>query len=391
MASEKSVLNNLFFFNSLGFGGTEQFLYELIKKYSKDFDIVIAYKDGAPAQVLRMAQYVDIIKWHEGLKIECERAFLNYNIEIIDDLICDDIVLVNHANPEKIDYKPPKHPRINRVINVSQFSMEILKRHYDKPCEFSYNPISVEKYEKPLILMSAFRGGDPARGAARCKLLAEKLDSYCKRYDKRYIWMIFSGRLCVKIDSPNVILMPPRTDVRAYMQLADYGISLPDDMETYGYTNVEFLMYGVPLVTTPLTVCNELKMDESMRLILDWNLENADQIIDQMFSEKKSFKYTPPEDRWNEILVKGPRKERKIKMSVKLYKVRATKEASDRGVVIPEAGGIPMEGDEFVVDEDRVKILSRHINFENCQFIEVLGECEEPHKEAPKKKTTKKK
>lgn len=391
------MIRNLFFFNYLGFGGTEQFLYEMVKKYSKDFDIAIAYKDGMPAQILRLAEYVDIIKWHEGMKIECERAFLNYNIEIIDDLNCDDIILVNHANPEKIKYEPPRHPRIRKAINVSRFAADILRKQYDKPCEYSYNPISIEEYERPLILMSAFRGADPVRGASRCKIFAQELDRYCRIHNKRYLWIVFSSHLCDEIESPNVMVLPPRTDVRAFMRLADYGISLPDDMETYGYTNVEFLLYGIPIVTTPLSVCEELKMDGSMRLILGWDMANAEEVIEEMFLKKKNFTYMPPKDRWDEILAKGERKE-KIKMSVKLFKVKATNEAFDRTVVIPEAGGVPKAGDEFVVDEDRVKVLSCHPNFGNCKFIEVIEELEEPKKEepkkedeAPKKKTTKKK
>ncbi|MBQ6125690.1 MAG: hypothetical protein IJI77_01520 [Erysipelotrichaceae bacterium] len=117
------MIKNLFYFNTLKpLGGTEQFLYEIVKKYSKDFHIAVAFEEASPSQAARLAQYVDVIHWRKGMKIECERAFLNFNIDIIDDLICDDISFVCHANFEQIGYKPPVHPRIRRTIAVSQFT-----------------------------------------------------------------------------------------------------------------------------------------------------------------------------------------------------------------------------------------------------------------------------
>jgi len=275
--------------------------------------------------------------------------------------------MVNHANCEMIKFN--SHPRIKRSIAVSEFTKDIFVKHFDIPTEVSYNPITLEEYDRPLVLMSAFRGGDPLRGAHRCKILAERLDKYCLEHNKHYVWFIFSKSLCTPIESPNVVLMPARTDVRAYMQLADWGISLPDNMETYGYTNVEFLMYNVPLVTTPLTVCNELGMDESMRLVVDFDMNNVDEIIDGMFTKKMKFKFKPPKDRWKELLKKG---EKEKDYTVGIYKVRATKKSEQLLVPIKEAEGIAKEGKIFEITEDRYDNLVNGNNDYRAKFAEVV-------------------
>ena len=394
------MIKNLFYFNCLGFGGTEQFLYEVVKKYSKDFHIVVAYKDGAIKQVKRLSKFVDVFKWHKGMKLECQRAFLNFNTEIIDDLICDDITFINHANVEKVGM-PQLHPRVNRTVNVSNYAQEIFKKYYNVPCEVSYNPITIEDYEKPLILMSAFRGNDPVRGARRCNELAKRMDNYCEKHNKRYLWLIFSSEFLFEIDSPNIVVLPPRVDVRAFMQLADWGISLPDDMETYGYTNVEFLLYGVPLVTTPITVCNELNIDSSMRLILNFDLSNSDEVIDNMFNKKMSFEYIPPKDRWDEILAKGQGYlEEKLKM--KLFKVRANDVSFNRGIHLAELGRPAKVGEEFETTEDRLDNLVNGNNKFGIPFATLIEEVkaepkvkeevkEEPKEEEKPKRGRKKK
>lgn len=368
------MIKNLFFFKKLNYlGGTEQFLYEIAKKYSKDFHIVVAYEDGSTKQVKRLSEYVDIIKWKKGTKIECEKAFLNFNIEIIDDLICDDITFICHAIYEEIGYQPPSHPRLKRCIAVSDFTKDNYEKHYDIPCELSYNPITIEDFEKPLILMSAFRADDPVRGSRRCNELAKRLDIYCTKHNKRYLWFIFSPKPSVQIESPNVVIIEPRLDVRAYMPMADWGINLANNMETYGYTNVEFLMQGVPLVTTPLSVCEELHMDSSMRLVVDYDLSNMDEIIEQMFTRKMGFNFTPPEDRWSKILALG-QGEIQEKLKMKLFKVRANSVSFDRGIHLSELGRPAKPGEEFETTEDRLDNLVNGNNKFSVPFAELIEE-----------------
>lgn len=385
------MIKNLFFFKVLSpLGGTEQFLYEIAKKYHDKFDIVVAYQIGDAQQVKRLSKFVNVFQWQKGQKVECEKAFLNFNIDIIDDLICDDISFVCHANYVELGYKPPIHPRIKRTIAVSNFTKEIYEKHYDIPCETCCNPITMEKYEKPLILMSAFRANDPIKGMDRVKILIERLDYYCQKNDKRYLFILFSLKPCIEIKSPNFVVLPPRMDVRGYMKLADYGVTLSKDMETYCYTNVEFLMQGIPIITTPLTVADELKMDSSMRLICDWDMSNVDEVIEQIFNRKMSFNYTPPNDRWNELLAKGKAEYEREKYSMKIFKVKANGLSLERGIHITELGRIANPGEEFEITEDRIDALVNSKNGFNVPFAELIEEVKtEPKKETKEEEPVK--
>ena len=73
--------------------------------------------------------------------------------------------------------------------------------------------------------------------------------------------------------------MKPRVDVRPYIADADYVLQLSNDMETYCYTINEALGYGVPIVTTPLTVVKELPKYVSNEKVKNY-LENANHVFD---------------------------------------------------------------------------------------------------------------
>lgn len=369
------MIKNLFFFKDLmPLGGTEQFLYEIAKKYHKDFDIAVAYHTGSIQQIKRLSKYINVFQWKPGVKIECEKAFLNFNINIIDDLICDDITFVSHANFEVIGYKPPTHPRIKRVVAVSNFTADIYKRFYDTPCQVSYNPITMENYEKPIILMSAFRANDPVKGMGRVKTLIQHLDTYCEKNNRRYLFILFSLKPVVDVESPNFIVLPPRVDVRAYMKLADYGVTLSNDMETYCYTNVEFLMQGIPIITTPLSVAEELKMDSTMRLICEWDMSNVDEVIEEIFNRKWNFNYKPPKDRWDEILAKGKTTYKKEEYKMKLFQIKANEVSFERGIHLAELGRPANPGEIFETTEDRIDNLVNGNNKYGVPFAEIIGE-----------------
>lgn len=118
--------------------------------------------------------------------------------------------------------------------------------------------------------------------------------------------MIFSNPIDIKIESPNVSIMQPRTDIRPFYLIADYIVQLSDDMETYCYTINEALGYGIPVITTPLSITKELGLTKDMQIILNWDCSNIHEVVKDIFNKpKKKFKYNIPEDNWKNILAKG--------------------------------------------------------------------------------------
>lgn len=306
------MYGNIFYFKEINkIGGTEQFLYEMAKKYSK-WDITIFYMKADPSQLKRMRKFVRCRKWTPGEIIKCKRAFFNFNIDIIDCVESSEnyYAFVSHANFEELGYKPPiEHPKLNHFFGVSNFASRKLKEYGEKlgmniKVDTIYDPLTLEEVSKVPIIVSACRLDDEVKGGKRTQKLIKALDKYCEENGRQYLWMIFTNHTELELDSPNAVYMKPRIDVRPYIAMADWVAQLSNDMETFCYTTNEASGYGVPIITTPLSVYEELPKCE--RIVLDWDCSNVDEIARLVFEKKiKPFSYIPPEDTWDKHLAKG--------------------------------------------------------------------------------------
>lgn len=356
------MITNLFYFKELKkIGGTEQFLYEIAKKYSK-YDITILYDEADEEQVKRLRELVRCKKHIKGETIKCKQAFFNFNLDAIDDIIAEKYTFVSHANYEEIGYKPPiNHPKLTHYIGVSQFAANKLDEFgtllgKNIKTEMCYNPLTLEKCNKVKIIVCACRLDDEVKGGNRTLVLIDELDKYCEKHpEEHYIMLIFTNPCDVKIHSKNVALMPPRIDVRPFIAMADYLAQLSNDMETFGYSINEALGYGVPIITTPLSILNELPITENEHIVLDWNCKNVGEVVKQIFEkEVKPFSYIPPEDNWEEILIKKPSNYEEEKQ--KKYIVKATSKYQDENIIDVELSKlydkdyIPNPGEEMKVD-----------------------------------------
>lgn len=319
------MYKNIFYFRLIKkIGGTEQFLYEIAKKY-KDYDITIFYDEADNEQLARLRPLVRCKK-RTGQKIQCEKAFYNFNLNMIEDVEAKEHIFVAHANYEELGYKPPiDHPKLTKVIGVSQFSTDKIKEYIEKlglelEAEKCYNPLTLEPKQKVPILVSACRLDDRVKGGERTLRLIEALDRYCKEHNRNYLWLIFTNPPRFSIGSNNVVILPGRTDVRAYESMADYVLQLSNDMETYCYTINEALGYGVPIVTTPLSILKELPITDNEHITLEWNCENVDDVARQIFEKKvEPFEYKIPKDNWNNVLAKGKSTyQKELKQKVKV-------------------------------------------------------------------------
>lgn len=308
-ARKPETYANLFYFRVLQeLGGTEQFLYEIAKKYHSR-DITVLYDSAPVGQIVRISKFVRMIKRDPSKIYRAERAFFNFNIDAIDQIEADEYIFVCHAIYSEIGYKPPiTHPKINRIIAVSKFAQErmaedCLCRRPGIAPEVCYNPLSLEKPQKILRIVTAARLDDRTKGAWRAARLAQALDEYSERTGRPYDWLIFSKKPCVAIKSPNVRVMEPRLNVRDYIAEADWLVNLSNDMETYCYALNEALCYGARVVRTPLSVAEELKIPPQAELVVGWNCEGVEKVAELMFEPAEPFKYTPPKDGWAELLV----------------------------------------------------------------------------------------
>lgn len=376
-------MKNIFYFKKISkIGGTEQFLYEIAKKYN-DYDITIYYDEADLSQLLRLKKYIRCIKREPNKKVVCQRAFFNFNIDMINDVESTEnyYAFISHAIYQELGYKPPiEHPKLNHYIGVSKFARDKLNEYGEKiglniKAEYCYDPMTLENVEKVPILVSACRLDDKTKGGERTIKLIEALDRYCEKHNRQYLWLIFTNKTDFPLPSKNAVYMQPRVDVRPYIAMADWVLQLSNDMETYCYTTNEANGYGVPIVTTPLTVYKEFDVSDNERLILDWDCSNADEIAKQIFEkEVKPFKYKQPKDEWDKFLIKGKstyKEERKLKV-----KIECITDYNDL-----QLNRTVHTGEQLIVDSERADVI---IGKGLAKMIETIQE------EEPKKKSTKK-
>lgn len=311
MDSERPFANLYYFRVISRIGGTEQFLYELAKKYHK-YDLTIMYDECSFEQLMRLRKYVRCIRRERGCKYYAKKAFYNFNIEAINQIEADEHIFICHAVYQELQFEPPiGHPKLTKILGVSNYAKERIElqeqvQNVDKPVIQCYNPITLEKTDKVLRIVSACRLEDKTKGGLRTQELISALDRYCDKTGRNYLWTIFTNSAPDYIDSPNVCIMKPRIDVRPYIADSDWLVQVSNNMETYCYSINEALGYGVRVVRTPLSVAKELKIPKQAELVLDWDCSNVDEVAEKMFEPKQEFAYKPPKDGWKGVLVNKP-------------------------------------------------------------------------------------
>ena len=288
-------MKNIFYFRMLNaIGGIETFFYYLAKKYS-DWDITIYYSVGDPEQVKRLKQFVRVKKY-KGEHIVCDKAFFNFNLDIIDNVEAKEYIQVAHGDYKAMGIKPNTHKKITKYIGVSQQVCDTFKEVTGYDVELVYNTIEIDKPKQVLNLISATRLTNE-KGKNRIKKLAQILDNA----SIPYIWTIYTDDVNA-INNPNIIYRKPRLDIIDYVANADYLVQLSDN-EGYCYSVVEALIVGTPVIVTDCPVFKEIGVNETNGFILDFNLSKVP--VKEIYKGLPKFKYKPKQDNWNKILAEG--------------------------------------------------------------------------------------
>ena len=119
-----------------------------------------------------------------------------------------------------------------------------------------------------------------------------------------YEWSIFTTYGNKESFSPNVIYREPTNDLLSYVAQSDYLVQL-SDTESYGYSMVEALSIGVPLVVTDIPVLPEMGITSKHAIIVPLQNADYDDIVRQITDSKFSFVYNPPKDGWDKVFGEG--------------------------------------------------------------------------------------
>ena len=309
---------NVFYIANINYiGGVETMFYQLAKKYGKTHDLTFIYNSGSAEQIARLKEYARCIKFHDGLRVKCDKAFFNINHDILPYVEADEYYQIIHADYKayKLHYVP--HPDIHKFIAVSENSMNtFMEISGEKDVQLSYNPMTPDKPRKMLRLISATRL-TWEKGLGRMKILADALDAA----NIPWTWEVFTDSND-RIENRNFVYRPTRIDIIDNIAAADYLVQL-SDTEGYSYSILEALCAGTPVIVTDFPSAHEMQIVQGVNgFILPMDMSEIP--IKEIYRGLKKFKYTPHEDRWGEILVPGAgnyeeEKNLPVKVKTKVY------------------------------------------------------------------------
>lgn len=345
--------SNIFYFHTLNsIGGIESFFYQLGKKYGKDFDITVYYHSADLAQVERLSQFVKVRKVRDGQTIRCKRAFLCFNLDIIDQVEAEEYYQMLHGDYVQIGVFPDKNPKIKKWVAVSEVVRDSYKNYTGADSVVSYNPYTPEKTRKVLRLISATRL-TAEKGYNRMVALAQELD----KAGIPFQWDIYTDSI-KKFDNPSVVFRKPRLDIIDFIADADYLVQL-SDTEGFCYSIVEALSVGTPVIVTDFKVAHEIGVvDRVNGFVLPMSMQCLP--IKEIYKGLKKFKYTPPEDKWGELLVPGKNNEElDIHVRVRCKKIYYDIEW-ERNMEFGEEWEVPLPRADKLLDLGLVELVTKN-------------------------------
>ena len=302
--------NVVWFQNINSIGGVESVIWNVIRKY-KDYDITILYNTGDAEQIKRFSEYVPMIRFNKDMFIECDRLFINYGYEMIrDHYKARKVYYVIHADYMYQGLNCVTDPSFE-YLGVSEWACQ---RYYEKcgimPKLFP-NPIIIDEYQKPLLLVSATRIA-PDKGD-----LVERMEKLANRLEQRnipFLWLVFTSS-SYRLKNQNCYNVGTRLDLIPFLDMADYVVQLSDS-EACCMTALEAETVGTPMCVTKIPSFYDQGLNEDNAVFFDFDMSNLDECIDKMLDHKWKFKFKAKDDKWGEVLMKGKRKERKVKVKI---------------------------------------------------------------------------
>lgn len=306
---------NLFYFKYINsIGGIESWFY-YISKLFKDYDITVVYETGNASQLKRLSDNIRVIKWNGKSKFKCKNLFVNFNHEIIDYVDFENVLFFIHGDyaamiekgqlNKKILLEWAKDTRITKTFAVSKVAAESYYKVTGIMPEVCYNPIILDPPKKIIRICSAQRMTSE-KGGWRIERLINSLDKFCYNNDDyTFQYDIFTIDHGLNI-STNVHYYPPTLDVNRLVGNYDYFVALSDN-EGYCYSVVEALMRGVPCIITPCPVFDELGLNSTNSIKINFDCSNVDEVVEKMFTNKmKKVKFSPPATNMDNIIIKNP-------------------------------------------------------------------------------------
>lgn len=211
------------------------------------------------------------------------------------------------------------HPKLTKVLAITKYLQDGIKKKFNVDCELCYNPLVLEPKQERIVLVSATRL-NALKGAWRMKKLAERLDLE----NINYVWYVFTNDNDI-IGSPNVCFIKERLNVYKWIQEADYLVQL-SDTEACSYSINEAMAYGTKAIVTPLPYLEEIGINESNAIICNFDMSNIDEVVEKI-KQVERVNWKPPKDNYMKYLVQSKSTYKEMKTTMK--KIRAKRNFRD--------------------------------------------------------------
>ena len=233
-------------------GGIETWLYYFCRNMYTLYDIMVVFSENMDGrQIARLSEIVQVMRLNNRL-IECD-TLINTRItdKIPETIIAKRKIQMVHGCYSAL-FCCDIQPNRDKVVFVSQAAADTFKNvgEYEVIHNFTYP----EKTNRCLFLITASRF-TREKGGERMIKLAEAL----RKANIEFMWFVFSHQETKLVDG--MIKLPETLNVKDYIAKCDYLVQLSDS-EGFGYSMVEALEMGVPVITTPISVLNEIGFKE---------------------------------------------------------------------------------------------------------------------------------
>ena len=229
-------------------GGIETWMYYWCQNMYKLYDIMVVFRDNMDGmQIQRLSQIVQVIKLGSK-QIECD-TLINTRItdKIPEEIKAKQIIQMVHGCSSAL-FDCKIQSKYDKLVFVSQAAADTYEKNkYEVIHNFTFPE---QKQNKALFLITASRF-TREKGGERMVELAAAL----RRANIEFIWFVFSHQ-DTKL-AKGMVKLPETLNIKDYISRCDYLVQLSDS-EGFGYSIVEALELGVPVITTPVTVLDEI-------------------------------------------------------------------------------------------------------------------------------------
>lgn len=228
-------------------GGIETWIYNFCAAMSKHYDIVVMYDEMDDMQINRIIPYARVIRRNKP--VVCKTLIVNRITDKTPSTVTyERKIQMCHACKMIDAWEIPNDNDL--VVGVSQVVLD----SFNREGEVIHNLINIPKDENVLLLVSATRLGTFEKGKKRMIALAEQM----RDAGIRFVWLCFSE---VDPECDLITWMRPRLDITAYIRKADYLVQLSDE-EGFGFSIFEALVMGTPVITTPISILEEMRFKD---------------------------------------------------------------------------------------------------------------------------------